>query len=151
MIDINSIIHLESEAFDVEKDMAFLCVKDYQFNNNAHSYKFQKDNIYSIAFAKSVGVTVSKYTLTNTTQKHCFKRIEKKNIQTPFVNIQNLQPQAEPEEKLQETQYRFEVSGYRQKDGSAFRKNQNYSETEIKEAGLDIEELFEKEAITWLK
>jgi len=52
---------------------------------------------------------------------------------------------------LQETQYRFEVSGYKQKDGSAFRKNSIHTETEIKEAGLVIEELFKKEAITWLK
>jgi len=51
----------------------------------------------------------------------------------------------------QETQYRFEISGYKQKDGSSFRKNSIYTETEIKEAGLVIEELFEKEAITWLK
>jgi hypothetical protein len=57
----------------------------------------------------------------------------------------------EPREEIQETQYRFEISGYKQKDGSAFRKNSIYTETEIKEAGLSIEELFEKEAITWLK
>lgn len=56
----------------------------------------------------------------------------------------------EPQE-IQETEYRFEVSGYKQKDGSAFKKGKKYTETEIKEAGLDIEELLNKEAITWLK
>jgi phosphopantothenoylcysteine synthetase/decarboxylase len=52
MININSIIHIENQAFDTEKDIAFLCVKDYQFNNNSVGYKFEKDNIYSVAFAK---------------------------------------------------------------------------------------------------
>jgi hypothetical protein len=147
MIDINSIIHIENQAFDTEKDIAFLCVKDYQFNNNSVGYKFEKDNIYSVAFAKNKGVVVNGFTLKCTTQKHSFKVIEKQDIETPLINIQDLQPQ----EELQETQYRFEISGYKQKDGSAFRKNSIYTETEIKEAGLVIEELFEKEAITWLK
>ncbi len=57
----------------------------------------------------------------------------------------------ELQEEIQETQYRFETSGYKQADGSAFRKNSIYTETEIKEAGLVIEELMEKEVITWLK
>ena len=108
---------------------------------------FEKDNIYSVAFAKSVGVVVNGFTLKCTTQKHSFQVIEKQDIETPIINIQDLQPQ----EELQDTQYRFEISGYKQKDGSAFRKNSIYTETEIKEAGLSIEELFEKEAITWLK
>lgn len=58
---------------------------------------------------------------------------------------------AQPQEEVQETQYRFEIGGYKQKDGAAFRKNSIYTETEIKEAGLVIEQLLEKEAITWLK
>lgn len=162
MININSIIHIESKVFEVEKDIAFLCVKDYQFNNNTVGYKFEKDNIYSVAFAKSKGVVVNGFTLQCTTQKHSFQVIEKQNIEIPLINIQDLQQQEELEEtkeleldnepqELEETQYRFETSGYKQKDGSAFRKNSIYTETEIKEAGLIIEELFEKEAITWLK
>jgi len=147
MININSIIHIESKVFEVEKDIAFLCVKDYQFNNNSVGYKFEKDNIYSVAFAKSKGVVVNGFTLKCTTQKHSFQVIEKQNIEIPLTNIQDLQQQ----EELQETQYRFEVGGYKKADGSAFRKNSIYKESEIKEAGLDIQELFDKEAITWLK
>ena len=147
MININSIIHIESKVFEVEKDIAFLCVKDYQFNNNSVGYKFEKDNIYSVAFAKSKGVVVNGFTLKCTTQKHSFQVIEKQNIEIPLINIQDLQQQ----EELQETQYRFEVGGYKQADGSAFRKNSIYKESKIKEAGLDIQELFDKEAITWLK
>jgi hypothetical protein len=57
-------------------------------------------------------------------------------IETP--NIQ--------EQDIQETKYRFEVSGYK-----PFRKNSQYSEKEIIEAGYDIQELLDKEVITWLK
>ena len=74
-------------------------------------------------------------------------------IKNNWVELKQIQEQAlenEPQE-IQETQYRFELSGYKQANGSAFRKNSIYTETEIKEAGLDIEELMEKEAITWLK
>jgi hypothetical protein len=77
-------------------------------------------------------VVVNGFTLKCTTQKHSFQVIEKQDIETPIINIQDLQPQ----EELQDTQYRFEISGYKQKDGSAFRKNSIYTETEIKEAGL---------------
>jgi len=79
----------------------------------------------------------------------CKKEFLKKLIS----DKQDAQPQEEEpqEEEPQETQYRFKISGYKQKDGSSFRKNSIYTETEIKEAGLVIEELFEKEAITWLK
>ena len=72
-----------------------------------------------------------------------------KELPKEIQEVQELE--IEPQEEIQETQYRFETSGYKQADGSAFRKNSIYTETEIKEAGLVIEELFDKEAITWLK
>ena len=78
-------------------------------------------------------------------KKEFLKKLPKEIQETKEQALDN-----EPQE-LQETQYRFEVSGYKQKDGSAFRKNSIHTETEIKEAGLVIEELFKKEAITWLK
>lgn len=66
-------------------------------------------------------------------------------IETPQVETEN-----QPEEII-ETQYRFEKSGYKQVDGSAFRKNSIYNESEIKDAGLDINTLLQEGAITWLK
>lgn len=151
MIDINSIIHIPNQAFEIDKHTAVLCLQDYK--RQAGAYEFKKDNLYSIEFAKSVGTVINNFTLTCTKQKHAFKIITKTEIQTPTITLQEIQEQAlenEPQE-TQETEYRFEVSGYKQKDGSAFKKGKKYTETEIKEAGLDIEELLNKEAITWLK
>jgi len=142
MININDIIHIENQAFDIEKDIAVLCIKNYQFNNNAQAFKFEKEKIYSISFAKSVGVAINSYTLKCTMQKHCFKVIEVQDIQTPNIEIKDLIQ----EQDIQETKYRFEVSGYK-----PFRKNSQYSEKEIIEAGYDIQELLDKEVITWLK
>ena len=154
MIDINSIIHIPNQAFEIDKHIAVLCLQDY--NKQAGAFEFKKDNIYSIEFAKSVGTVINHFTLTCTKQKDVFKIIANVEIQTPMIMLQEIQEQAQeleikPQEEIQQTQYRFETSGYKQKDGSAFRKNSIYTETEIKEAGLDIEELFDKEAITWLK
>ena len=185
MIDINSIIHIPNQAFEIDKHIAVLCLQDY--NKQAGAFEFKKDNIYSIEFAKSVGTVINHFTLTCTKQKDVFKIIANVEIQTPMIMLQEIQEQAQeleietqkeetqeteeqvidnelqeiqeqaqeleikPQEEIQQTQYRFETSGYKQKDGSAFRKNSIYKETEIKEAGLSIEELFEKEAITWLK
>ena len=90
-------------------------------------------------------------------QQELIEKLDKDNFEffckKEFLKelTQDSQLKEQIKEEAQETQYRFEVSGYKQKDGSAFRKNSIYTETEIKEAGLDIEELFEKEAITWLK
>ena len=154
MIDINSIIHIPNQAFEIDKHIAVLCLQDY--NKQAGAFEFKKDNIYSIEFAKSVGTVINHFTLTCTKQKDVFKIIANVEIQTPMIMLQEIQEQAQeleikPQEEIQQTQYRFETSGYKQKDGSAFRKNSIYKETEIKEAGLDIEELMDKEAITWLK
>ena len=149
MININTIIHIENEIFDIEKDEAVLCIQNYIKDING--FEFTKDNIYSIAFANEQGAMMNKFSLKCTKQKHHFKMIDKQNVEIPLVSIQDLQPQENSTEEIQETQYRFETSGYKQKDGSAFRKNSIYSETQIKDAGLHIEELFAKEAITWLK
>lgn len=64
-------------------------------------------------------------------------------IETPQVENQPME--------IIETEYRFDKSGYKQADGSAFRKNLSYKESKIKDAGLDIETLLNEEAITWLK
>jgi|LakMenE01Jun11ns_1017448.scaffolds.fasta_scaffold9200616_1 hypothetical protein len=150
MIDINSIIHISNQAFEIDKHIAVLCLQDYK--KQAGAFEFKKDNIYSIEFAKSVGTVINHFTLTCTKQKDAFKIIANAEIKTPIITLQQIQElEIEPQEEIQETQYRFETSGYKQKDGSAFRKNSIYTETEIKEAGLDIQELFDKEAITWLK
>ena len=150
MIDINSIIHISNQAFEIDKHIAVLCLQDYK--KQAGAFEFKKDNIYSIEFAKSVGTIINDFTLTCTKQKDAFKIIANAEIKTPIITLQQIQElEIKPQEEIQETQYRFETSGYKQKDGSAFRKNSIYTETEIKEAGLDIEELFDKEAITWLK
>ena len=150
MIDINSIIHIQNQAFEIDKHTAVLCLQDYK--KQAGAFEFKKDNIYSIEFAKSVGTVINHFTLTCTKQKDAFKIIANAEIKTPIITLQQIQElEIEPQEEIQETQYRFETSGYKQKDGSAFRKNSIYTETEIKEAGLVIEELFDKEAITWLK
>ncbi len=159
MIDINSIIHIPNQAFEIDKHTAVLCLQDYK--KQAGAFEFKKDNIYSIEFAKNVGTVINRFTLTCTKQKDAFKIIANVEIKTPIITLQEIQEQTEEFEieiqeeesmkEIQETQYRFETSGYKQKDGSAFRKNSIYTETEIKEAGLVIEELFEKEVITWLK
>ena len=150
MIDINSIIHIQNQAFEIDKHTAVLCLQDYK--KQAGAFEFKKDNIYSIEFAKSVGTVINHFTLTCTKQKDAFKIIANVEIKTPIITLQQIQElEIKPQEEIQETQYRFETSGYKQKDGSAFRKNSIYTETEIKEAGLVIEELFDKEAITWLK
>lgn len=56
-----------------------------------------------------------------------------------------------PKLALQETRCRFEKSGYKKEDNSSFRKTSIYRESEITNAGLDIDSLLEQEAITWLK
>lgn len=148
MIDINSIIHLENEVFDIEKDIALLCIKNYQKETN--SFQFKENEVYSIAFANKQGAMINNFTLKCTKQKHHFKIIEIKDIEIPHLTLQDLLETNNFNEII-ETKYRFEKSGYKQVDSSAFRKNSIYNESEIKDAGLDINTLLQEGAITWLK
>ena len=168
MIDINSIIHLENKAFDIEKDIALLCIKDYQ--REANSFQLKENEIYSVAFIMSVdGLNLTKqsnifYKLKCTKAKHHFKIIEAKNIQTPIVNLQDLSKKQNKNneiqndisnsimnitennlEKIIQTKYRFE------KRRKPFKVGDIQTENDIKEAGFDIEKLLNEEAITWLK
>lgn len=145
MIDINSIIHIQNEAFDIDKHTAVLCLQDYK--KTIGGFEFKKDNIYSIEFAKSVGTVINNFTLTCTKQKNAFQIIAKTKIQIPTITFQDIQEQAldnEPQD-IQETKYRFE------KNKKPFKKGNEVGEKEIIDAGLIINELLEKEVITWLK
>jgi len=144
-MDINSVIHIQNEVFDIDKHTAVLCVKNYKKESDA--FEFQKDNIYSIEFAKSVGTIINNFTLTCTNQKNAFKIITKAEIKTPIVTLQEIQEQAlenEPQE-IQETKYRFE------KNKKPFKKGDFATEKEIVDAGLIFNELLENETLTWLK
>lgn len=145
MIDINSIIHIQNEAFDIDKHTAVLCLENYK--KQVGAFEFQKDNIYSIEFAKSVGTVINNFTLTCTNQKNAFQIITKAEIKTPTVTLKEIEKQALESEtqEIQETKYRFE------KNKKPFKKGDIVGEKEIVEAGLIINELFENETLTWLK
>ena len=92
-IKANDIIHIAEKEFDIENDIAVLCVQDY--NNNAQGNTvFKKDNVYSVDFAKSVGCVLNGYTMRCTTKKEYFKFVDKSDIEAP---VPAPAPVSEPE------------------------------------------------------
>lgn len=72
-------------------------------------------------------------------------QVETLQVETqPMEIIETLQVETQPEEII-ETEYRFE------KKRKPFKVGDTATESEIKDAGLDIETLLNEEAITWLK
>jgi hypothetical protein len=81
--------------FDVENDIAVLCVQDYKNIHAQGETIFKKDKIYSVAFARSVGCELNTYTMRCTLKKHYFKCIEKSDIEAP-------EPQSEQVEQSEQ-------------------------------------------------
>lgn len=98
----------------------------------------------------SAGSKISQQELIEKLNENNFLFYVKNGSFEKIIETQKVETENQPEEII-ETQYRFEKSGYKQVDGLAFRKNSIYNESEIKDAGLDINTLLQEGAITWLK
>ena len=93
-IKANDIIHIAEKEFDIENDIAVLCVQDYNNIYAQGNIVFEKDKVYSVAFAKSVCCELNTYTMRCTKKKEYFKFVDKSDIEAP---VPAPAPVSEPE------------------------------------------------------
>jgi hypothetical protein len=145
MIDVNSIIHIQKEAFNVDKHTAVLCLQDHK--KQAGAFEFKKDNIYSTEFAKSVGTVINNFTLTSTKQKDVFQVIENSEIQTPIITLQDIHKTQEPEIEIM---YKT-TEKLKDNNGEAIRSGTKLTAQELQDKGLDKNALLQEQKLMEIK